>query len=114
MDAPSPVATYPLSPNQQGMLFHTLSAPHSGAYLQQMVCTLHEDLEHPPLDRAWRRVLDRHAVLRTSFCWEGLDKPVQTVAPEVDLPVETHDWRGLPPEEQGRRLTEFLGAARRS
>jgi amino acid adenylation domain-containing protein len=95
------------------MLFHTLSAPHSGAYLQQMVCILQEDLEHPALDRAWRRVLDRHAVLRTSFRWEGLDEPVQAVAPHVDVPVETHDWRGLLPGEQGRRLAEFLEADRR-
>ena len=31
---------YPLSPMQQGMLFHSLYEPQSGVYLEQMVCTL--------------------------------------------------------------------------
>src|SRR5262245_53789023 len=106
MDAPSPEATYPLSPMQQGMLFHSLSALPAGGYLQQLVCTLPEAVQLPALDRAWACVLERHGVLRTSFRWEGLDEPVQTVVPHVDLPVQTHDWCGLPPEEQERRLTE--------
>ena len=33
-------AIYPLSPMQQGMLFHTIYEPQSGVYLQQLRCTL--------------------------------------------------------------------------
>ena len=35
---------YPLSPLQQGLLFHTLETPGSGVYLQQLSCLLHGDL----------------------------------------------------------------------
>src|SRR5262249_10798473 len=31
---------YPLSPMQQGMLFHTLFAPESGVYYEQLSCTV--------------------------------------------------------------------------
>jgi hypothetical protein len=33
---------YPLSPMQQGMLFHTLYARGSGVDIEQIVCTLNE------------------------------------------------------------------------
>ncbi len=37
--------TYPLSPMQMGMLYHWVSAPHSGVDVEQMVCALHEALD---------------------------------------------------------------------
>ena len=33
---------YPLSPMQQGMLFHTLYSPNSGVYFEQLTCTLRQ------------------------------------------------------------------------
>ena len=59
--------SYPLSPLQQGMLFHDLHAPHSGIYLGQLVCTFHEKLNVTAFKEAWQRVIARHPVLRTSF-----------------------------------------------
>ena len=78
---------YPLSPLQQGMLFHSLYASQSGVYVQQLVCGLHERLDVTSFERSWRKVIERHAVLRTSFRWEGLQQPVQDVHNQVDLPL---------------------------
>jgi len=103
---------YPLSWMQQGMLFHTLYAPQSGVYFNQLNCTLNADLNVSAFKRAWQRVLSRHAILRTSFVWEDLAEPVQIVHREVELPLEEQDWRELSADEQQARLESFLKADR--
>jgi alpha-ketoglutarate-dependent taurine dioxygenase len=104
---------YPLSPMQQGMLFHTLFEPESGAYLMHVIGTLPERLNVAAFRKAWERLLTRHPVLRTCFVWEGMNEPLQVVREKVELPWEEHDWSGLPPSEQEGRLKEFLRADRR-
>ncbi len=58
--------------------------------------------------RAWRRVIERHGVLRTAFFWEGLAEPLQVVQREVPLPLEEYDWRELSVSEQQELLAEML------
>ncbi len=101
---------YPLSPMQQGLLFHTLLAPESGIYFEQVDFTIHQDLNIPAFERAWQRVLDRHSILRTAFIWENREEPFQIVYSHLRLPIVHHDWRGLQPAEQQERLKEFLRA----
>lgn len=104
---------YPLSPMQQGMLFHSLYAPSEGMYHAQKLCTLQGELHVACFARAWQEVVDRHAVLRTSFVWDGVDQPVQVVQRKVRLPWEQYDWRGLAGDEQrAARLEELLRADR--
>src|SRR5215212_10621825 len=104
MDAVTIEASYPLSPVQHGMLFHSLYAERSGVYVQQMVCDLNEDLDVGAFARAWARLVERHAILRTSFRWEGLDEPLQEVRRSAELPLERHDWSGLPEAEREARF----------
>lgn len=106
-------AVYPLSPMQQGMLFHSLYAPGSGVYVEQVNCDMRGGLDVTTFERAWRRVLARHPVLRTSFAWKSLDKTLQVVHRQVALPLEQHDWRGLSQVEQETRLGTFLREDRR-
>ncbi len=98
--------SYQLSPMQQGMLFHSLYTQHSGVDIEQMVCTLHENLNILAFHRAWQRVVDRHPVLRTSFDWEG-EELLQNVYRER-LPLEQQDWRGLSTKEQSDQLLAYL------
>jgi len=97
---------YPLSPMQQGMLFHTLYDPTSGVYFEQLSCTLSGEFDVAAFKRAWETVMARHAVLRTAFLWEGLDKPLQVVRQKVALPWQAHDWRGV--TNQQEKLQTFL------
>ena len=85
----SVVDSYPLSPLQEGMLFHSLFAHRSGVDIEQMVCDLPESIDASALERAWQAVSDRHAVLRTSFHWEGLTAPIQRVHSRADVPFES-------------------------
>jgi surfactin family lipopeptide synthetase C len=103
-------AFYPLSPMQQGMLFHTLLAPESGMYFQQWNCKLHGNLNADVLQQAWQEVVNRHSVLRTFFVWQDLKEPVQIVRQHVSLPWLSLDWRALAPDVQQQQLTEFLAA----
>ncbi|GAB4152072.1 MAG: hypothetical protein Fur0021_16520 [Candidatus Promineifilaceae bacterium] len=105
---------YPLSPTQEGMLFHTLRAPESGVYVEQLVLTLHTSR---PLDEAafldaWQQTLARHAALRTAFVWEKREKPLQVVLRQVQLPFIRQDCRHLSPTEQETHLQLFLQADR--
>ncbi|MDZ7269873.1 MAG: amino acid adenylation domain-containing protein [candidate division KSB1 bacterium] len=99
---------YPLSPMQQGMLFHSLYAPHSGVYVEQLCCTLRGRLQPEAFERAWQRVIARHAILRTSFLSENLKEPVQVVHRTLPLPLRREDWSALSPVEQEQRLEDLL------
>ncbi len=99
---------YPLSPMQQGMLFHTLYAPKVGVYFVQLSCTLEGNLEVQAFQQAWQQVIARHSVLRTAFIWENQDTPLQVVYRQVKLPLQIHDWRKLSPEQQQQQWSTFL------
>jgi amino acid adenylation domain-containing protein len=103
---------YPLSPIQQGILFHTLYAPEAGEYIMQMVCTLRGDVDASAFELAWQRVVDRHEVLRTAFVWEGFDEPLQVVRRQVRLPWDQQDWRDNSAVEQEEMLQAFFKADR--
>jgi len=93
---------------QQGMLYHSLMAPEAGIYTQQLVCDLHEDLDVSAFQRAWERVVERHGVLRTGFCWEGGNEPFQTVHAHFRVPFEVSDWRRFSREEQEEGWDSYL------
>ena len=103
---------YPLSPMQQGMLYHTLYAPESGAYLQQVSCTLHGKLNVVAFEQAWQEVINRYAVLRSTFLWEKLKGPIQLVQRQVKLPFEQQDWQDRSAAQQETALEALLVADR--
>ncbi|MGC3975785.1 MAG: condensation domain-containing protein [Nitrospira sp.] len=101
-------AMYYLSPLQQGLLFHRLADQAADPYLYQYAYRLQGQLRLDAFERAWQLAVDRHAVLRTAFVWEGVEKPLQVVRRQVRLPIERHDWRAVPEEEQRQRFTRLL------
>jgi amino acid adenylation domain-containing protein/non-ribosomal peptide synthase protein (TIGR01720 family) len=103
---------YPLSPMQEGMLFHSLYAPRSGVYCGQTSCALEGDLDTEALHSAWQRLVERHGALRTCFVWEKRDEPFQVVYRQVRLPWEELDWREVGPQRLEPELQRFLAADR--
>src|SRR5919205_4334103 len=98
---------YPLSPMQEGMLFHSLYAGEWGMYVMQDACTM-TGLNLPAFKQAWERVVDRHAILRTAFAWKNLEKPLQVVGKQVGLPWHEEDWQALTADEQEVRFESYL------
>ncbi|SNB79984.1 non-ribosomal peptide synthetase [Pseudomonas sp. LAIL14HWK12:I4] len=87
---------YPLSPMQQGILFHTLEAAQQGLYVSQTSVQV-QGLDNARFLAAWQHMVDRHEILRTGFWTEShLNEPLQWVAKRADLRVRELDWRGRP------------------
>jgi amino acid adenylation domain-containing protein/non-ribosomal peptide synthase protein (TIGR01720 family) len=99
---------YPLTPMQQGLLFHTLLEPTASVYVVQSRWRVHSLLNPSAFRAAWEALVAHHPILRTSLHWEGFSEPLQMVQPHVELPWQEHDWRGLAPAEQQARLEAFL------
>ncbi|VEP15783.1 conserved hypothetical protein [Hyella patelloides LEGE 07179] len=104
---------YELSPMQQGMLFHTLY-DSSGLYFEQLSCTIKGNLNVWVFKQAWSKVVARHPILRTSFHWSELDKPLQVVHLTVELPWKEYDWKSLSSLEQQEKLEAWLQSDRTS
>ncbi|GER90193.1 hypothetical protein KDW_43550 [Dictyobacter vulcani] len=100
-------AIYPLSPLQEGMLFHTLYQPDGGDYITQLACTFEGKLAIDVFIRAWRQVMEQHAILRTALLWEGFDQPLQVVRKQVDVPFVALDWREFTEQEQQEKLASY-------
>ncbi|AMA57433.1 non-ribosomal peptide synthetase [Bradyrhizobium sp. CCGE-LA001] len=84
---------YPLSPMQQGMLFHALRDGANDAYVNQVGLELF-GVDAGQLKAAWQAVSDRHAALRTGFVWENLSGAAQQVVyRQVPVPFVEEDWR---------------------
>jgi len=99
--------SYPLSPMQEGLLFHSLAGKNSGVYVTHITCVI-VNLNLVAFQKAWQKVVERHPALRTAFVWENLDKPLQVVGRNVRLPLELHDWREFPALEQASRLRTHI------
>jgi len=101
-------AVYPLSPMQEGMLFHSLLNPEEGYYFERFSCTFHGNLDAKAFVDAWEEIVNRHSILRTSYVWKRLDNMLQVVHRKVNIPFEQMDWRGFPPGEQEEKLSGYL------
>ncbi len=95
---------YRATPFQQGMLFNRVLAKNTGVDIEQIVFDMREDLDVPAFKSAWKRIMERHEVFRSSFHWEELEEPIVKVQAQVPLPFAYHDWRKLPPTEQEAQL----------
>uniref|UniRef100_UPI0011CE582B condensation domain-containing protein n=1 Tax=Pseudomonas chlororaphis TaxID=587753 RepID=UPI0011CE582B len=86
---------YPLSPMQQGMLFHTLYEQQGGDYINQLRVDV-DGLDPERFQQAWQEAIDRHDILRSGFLWQGeLSAPIQVVHKRIALDCVVHDWRAV-------------------
>ncbi|MFI1942978.1 amino acid adenylation domain-containing protein [Streptomyces virginiae] len=95
----------PLSPLQQGMLFHSVydaSAPD--VYTVQVSVSLAGPVDADRLERAGAALLRRHPNLRAGFWHEGVPQPVQFVPAEVTFALGRADLSADPSPAAVRRV----------
>ncbi|GGR03481.1 condensation domain-containing protein [Streptomyces pilosus] len=93
--AAEPVGDLPLTPLQEGILYHSLaSGRQRDGYLVQAHCLVTGAVDLPLLRGAWETVLARQPALRTAFRLSGPDGPRRWIAPTAILPWTEEDWRG--------------------
>ncbi|PRO40487.1 non-ribosomal peptide synthetase [Bacillus sp. LLTC93] len=102
------VDVYPLSPMQQGMLFHALLDQASQAYFGQVHMTLEGLTDGESYEQAWNLLVERHSILRTRFAWEGLKEPVQLIQSEGSIHLTQHDVRHLSETDQKEIIEHYL------
>jgi condensation domain-containing protein len=101
---------YPLSPIQQGMLFHSLFEPRKGTYLTQLVCELTGDLNQEAFCGAWQQVVNKYSSLRACFEEEIVsDEPVQVIVDSIAVKFHSENWSDLDEAKRKEKLAEFLG-----
>ena len=103
----------PLSPLQEGLLFHALyDAQAPDVYSVQLVLTLAGALDAGVLEASAQALVARHASLRAGFRHEGLSRAVQVIVPSVAAPWRSLDLSELDGAERERRLAEVLAQER--
>ncbi|MYR86823.1 non-ribosomal peptide synthetase, partial [Streptomyces sp. SID685] len=103
---------YPLTPTQTGMVMHGLDEAEHGLYVEQITFVADGARDPGTLAAAWRHVVDRTPVLRTSVALHGVPVPLQIVHRDVVLPVTEHDWGTLPADRREAELERLLAEER--
>ncbi|MFE0138468.1 condensation domain-containing protein, partial [Streptomyces sp. NPDC059037] len=103
------VEVLPVSPLQEGLLFHALFDEGSAdVYVEQLVLDLEGRLDAGVLRASWQAVLERHSSLRAGFRQvAGIEQPLQVVVEGVRLP-----WREEDLTEQPEQAEELVLAER--
>ncbi|BBJ42889.1 hypothetical protein SSPO_056070 [Streptomyces antimycoticus] len=99
----------PLTPMQEGLLFHAqFDEDEPDLYTVQLGIDLAGPLDADRLRGAARTLLRRHANLRAGFRQQGLSRPVQVVAGDLELPWTELDFGHLPEAERAARLDALM------
>jgi amino acid adenylation domain-containing protein/non-ribosomal peptide synthase protein (TIGR01720 family) len=103
---------YPLTRLQAGMLFHSYSVPKGAIYHDVFSYRLRGPLNPPALQAAVDSLVQRHAILRTSFDITAMPEPLQRVHTHAIMAVEWTDVSNLVPTDQENEIDRWIAAER--
>ncbi|WP_273480580.1 non-ribosomal peptide synthetase, partial [Acetivibrio straminisolvens] len=96
-----------LTAMQEGILFHYRSNPESRQYFEQLCMRIAGNIDIDAFGKAWNYTAQNNEALRTVFRWEKLEKPVQVVLKNYEIPVRLCDISEYN-EEEMQSLLERL------
>jgi len=103
---------YPLSPMQQGMLYHSIKDKSSGMYFEQYSIRITGPFNLEAFKLAWKKIITIYPIFRTTFHWRDLDTPLQAVHKNAELLFEYEDFQHLSKTEKEELFQSFLEADR--
>ncbi|MCU0286880.1 MAG: amino acid adenylation domain-containing protein [Acidobacteria bacterium] len=105
---PGIVDVYPLTPMQEGMLFHALADDTSASYFEQMSYRLEGHLDIALMEKSFNELFKRHDILRTAFVYKDIEQPLQVVLEKRAIDFYYEDISRMS-EQAGKenRLREF-------
>ncbi|GAA2439999.1 amino acid adenylation domain-containing protein [Streptomyces glaucus] len=102
---------WPLSPLQEGLLFHAALDDRGGpdVYTVQAVLALDGPVDGARLRASWEALVARHAALRACFRHVSGARMVQVIAREVTLPWREEDVSALPEPQAAAAADRVAG-----
>jgi amino acid adenylation domain-containing protein len=99
---------YPLTPMQEGMLFHYLMDKEAPVYFEQIILTVAGKLDLDLFEKTFNHILATYDVLRTVFVYDKLKKPMQVVLKQRKGSVYFEDICDMDSEaEKAQRIEVF-------
>jgi hypothetical protein len=81
----------PLTPMQEGMLFHHLKNPESGYYFEQIYLDISGEIDTRLFEKAWNLVIETNEMLRAVFSWKKLKAPIQIILKSHKVKIRNYD-----------------------
>ncbi|MFK2891135.1 condensation domain-containing protein, partial [Dyella flagellata] len=101
----------PLSPLQQGFLFHALYDDHAvDDYHIQLIYELSGSLDPERLHAAVHGILERHANLRAAFVHENMEQPRQIIPRDITVPWQFVDLSALDEDAKMQEVQSLVAA----
>ena len=110
--ATAPEAIFPLTAIEEGVLYHSIDRVAGQPYLLQLLLEFSGQLQTDVFAEAWRKLVSRHAALRSQFIWERRGNPLRIVLQSAQTPISELDWRATSADERLARLEALLAADR--
>jgi amino acid adenylation domain-containing protein len=98
---------YPLSPMQEGILFHSLCDQSLFTYFEQMSFRVSGHLHTKLVKKSLNTLFEYHDILRTAFVYENTKQPVQVVLKKREADFSHKDIRGLNLNQKEKFVEEF-------
>lgn len=96
---------YPLTPLQEGILFHHLLQQEGDTYITQNLMRFNDKKTLEDFIADLNKVITRHDILRTAVLWEGLPEPLQVVQRQASLAL---NWLAYPFNDSNANLGAWL------
>ncbi len=97
----------PLSPMQEGMLFHANYDKGSETYFEQFAFAVRGKLDINTFEASWNELFKRHDMFRSVFTQKGSDVPLQLILKERKIDFTIEDISQFDKERQVQRIEDF-------
>ena len=97
----------PLTPLQEGILFHYLRVPGGDHYFEQLSLAIAGEIQKELFKKSWAFVTRTNEMLRTVFRWEMVENPIQVILKEHQPYCEYYDIAGENTGGARKRLEEI-------